>query len=118
MTNNNDFFAIVDLTNAYFTGLHNANTDLLAEIFSPEVVLQTPKLRRSREEWLENVSSRPIPAEEGHDYAYKILSIDIIGEQAMVKVHCPLLGSNFVDFLGLLKEDGKWRFTSKMYAEA
>jgi len=49
------------------------------------------------------------------DYAFKVLSLDIEGDQAMAKVDVPLLAAHFIDFLGLLKEDGKWKIVNKMY---
>tara|TARA_R110002096_G_scaffold253000_3_gene445900 strand:+ start:426 stop:791 length:366 start_codon:yes stop_codon:yes gene_type:complete len=112
-----DFKTITDMTQAYFTGLHYGDTEKLRALFHKDTVLKAPTIRRTREEWLTLVASRPIPHTEGHPYAYKILSIDVFGKQAMVKAACPLLGNNFLDFLGLLKENDTWQFVSKMYAE-
>ncbi|WP_277749872.1 nuclear transport factor 2 family protein [Pseudoalteromonas sp. R3] len=73
-------------------------------------------MRRTRDEWLQLVSDRTSPAENGDEFAYQILAIDWLGQQAMVKVLCPLFEHNYVDFLGLLKEQGQWRIVNKMYA--
>jgi hypothetical protein len=35
----------------------------------------------------------------------------------MVKVKCPLFDFNYVDFLGLLKEQGQWLIVNKMYSD-
>ena len=35
--------------------------------------------------------------------------------QAMVKVECPLFEHFYVDFLGLLKEDGRWRIVNALW---
>ena len=63
------------------------------------------------------VASRPIPADEGHGFNYKILSVEVLGDQAMVKASCPLLGHDFIDYLGFLRENGVWLIVSKMYAD-
>ncbi|MGF1730070.1 nuclear transport factor 2 family protein [Photobacterium kasasachensis] len=102
----------------YFDGLHYGDTKKLREIFHSDAYLKAPELRRSLDEWLALVAQRQKPATNGDEYAYRILSVDVVGQQAMVKVLCPLLGSIYIDFLGLLKEDGHWRIVNKMYADA
>ena len=52
------------------------------------------------------------------NFAPKIINIDILGEQAMVKAECPLLGNFYIDFLSLLKEKGQWKIVNKMYSNA
>lgn len=101
----------------YFEGLHNADSALLASIFSEDCVLKAPGIRRDRQRWLSLVASRPVPADTGAAFAYQILALEISGEQAMVKVRCPLLQDVFIDYLGLLKENGQWLIVNKMYAD-
>lgn len=101
----------------YFEGLHFANTGLLRTLFSEDCVLKAPGIRRDLNQWLARVEDRPVPAETGATFDYQILSLEIIGEQAMAKVLCPLLDDVFIDFLGLLREDGQWRIVNKMYAD-
>ncbi len=112
-----DMQDITDMTEAYFMGLHHADIEKLDGIFHEDMVLKAPGIRRSKQEWLGLVAARLIPAMEGHEFRYKTLSMDIAGDQAMVKVYCPLLGSEFFDFLGFLKEDGQWMIVNKMYAD-
>ncbi len=112
-----DIDRVTAVVQTYFAGLHHANIEDLSEIFHPDTVLKAPGLRRTLTEWLTLVSQREVPAQLGHADEYKILSIDIVGEQAMVKVLCPLLGRRYIDFLGLLKEKQKWLIVNKMYAD-
>ncbi|MGH1350798.1 MAG: nuclear transport factor 2 family protein [Methyloligellaceae bacterium] len=107
---------ITKMTEAYFIGLHEADIEKLKAVFHEDTVLKAPGIRRTRDEWLNLVASRPVPQKEGYSFNYKILSIDIMGEQAMVKVYCPLLGSEFIDFLGFLKEGSDWKIVNKMYS--
>lgn len=111
-----EIIEISRLMDEYFKGLYNANAEKLREIFHPTANLQSQNLRLTRNEWLHRVVNRPIPSEINESYAYKILNIDIQGEQAMVKIECPLLGNLYIDFLSLLKEQGQWKIVNKMYA--
>ena len=114
---NQDFQAVMSVLQDYFEGLHQANTKKLSRICAEELVLSSPNLRRTRKEWFELINSRPIPQDEGHPFNYKILSIDVIGDQAMAKLYCPLLGHRYIDFIGLLKENQQWKIVNKMYCE-
>lgn len=112
-----DFSQVVSMTEAYFKALHHGDQAQLEKLFHRDVVLKAPGIRRTREEWLALVTHRPVPLREGHAYDYKIVSIDLVGDQAMVKALCPLLGHTYIDFLGFLKEDSNWYIVSKMYAD-
>lgn len=112
-----DMNDVLNLVQAYFHGLHNADTAALEQIFDPQVILMAPGLRRDRDEWLNLVANRPIPAEAGYPFGYRVLAVEIMGQQAMVKVSCPLLDKHYMDYLGLLKEGGRWSIVTKMYAD-
>lgn len=110
-----DLATVQAVVQGYLRGLHCADVAMLGELFDPHACLQTPGMRRSLEEWLNVVATRPVPQQQGAVYASKILAIEVIKDQAMVKVECPLFEHCYVDFLGLLKEDGRWRIVNKMY---
>lgn len=112
-----DFQRVTDIVQRYFTGLHRGDSQLLTSLFHPDAYLKAPQLRRGLAEWLSLVEQRAKPIDNGDSFDYQILSIDIIGQQAMVKVLCPLLGRTYIDFLGLLYEDQQWRIVNKMYAD-
>lgn len=109
--------AVKSVIQAYFDGLHKGDINKLKSIFSEDCVLKAPGIRRDRSSWLSLVEKRKTPSQSGHDYHYQILSLELNGEQAMVKVSCPLLGSHFIDYLGLLKENDQWLIVNKMYAD-
>ena len=113
-----DLIEITRLLNEYFEGLYNADEKQLRKVFHPTANLQSQGLRLTRDEWLHRVVNRAIPSEIIESYHYKIINIDILGEQAMVKAECPLLGNFYIDFLSLLKEKGQWKIVNKMYSNA
>ncbi|MGJ8682107.1 nuclear transport factor 2 family protein [Paraglaciecola sp.] len=113
--NNVDFQLVTEVLTNYFYGLHHGDVNLLESICSPDLVLMNTNIRRPLQEWLTLIESRAIPDKLGHKYLYKILSLDIVEQQAMAKLYCPLLAHQYIDFIGLLKEQGQWKIVSKMY---
>ncbi len=112
-----DFASVTSIVQQYFDGLHHGDITKLSAIFHADTWLKTPGSRRSLKQWLTDVANRPTPKEQGRDYEFKLLSLDIVQDQAMVKIHCPLFDFNYIDFLGLLKENGQWLIVNKMYTE-
>ena len=110
-----DFAEVLAIVQGYFRGLYTGDAPALRELFVPDAYLKAPGLRRSLDDWLSAVAARPVPQQQGATYAFKVLAIEVIKDQAMVKVECPLFEHFYVDFLGLLKEDGRWRIVNKMY---
>ena len=113
----NEFELIMSLVRDYFDGLHYGEVSKLRAIFHPDAYLKAPSLRRSLEQWLEAVANRPIPNQQGQAYDFKLLSIEIVKDQAMVKLECPLFDHFYIDFLSLLKENGRWLIVNKMYSD-
>lgn len=106
---------IETLLQDYFDGLYEGDVAKLRRIFHDDAWLKGNNYRSSRDEWLEAVAARLIPKVVGMDYNFNVISLDIVDDQAMAKVDVPLLAAHFIDFLGLLKENGKWKIVNKMY---
>jgi hypothetical protein len=112
-----EFESVMTLVQAYFDGLHYGDISKLRAIFHPDVFLKAPGLRRSLEQWLDAVANRPVPDKQGLPYDFKLLSVEVIKDQAMVKLECPLFEHAYIDFLGLLKENGRWLIVNKMFTD-
>jgi len=112
----NDDAEIRAMVSAYFTGLHQGDAARLLNLFHDDCILKAPGLRRTLQKWISDVSSRPIPHSIGHPWNYQIIWIELEGDQAMVKLNCPLPHGHFVDYLGFLREEGSWKIVNKMYA--
>ncbi|MFT4767427.1 MAG: hypothetical protein ACI8RN_000553 [Glaciecola sp.] len=117
MTAVNDFKSVNNIVQDYFDGLHYGDVAKLRAIFDADAYLKAPGSRRSLEQWLSDVSSRPVPSQQGRSFEFKLLSIEVIKDQAMVKLECPLFEHRYIDFLGLLKEEGHWKVVTKMYTD-
>lgn len=101
----------------YFDGLHTGDTEKLRALFHDDVVLKTSGKRRPRNEWLQDVATRPVPEVASLPYRFKVLNIEIEQDLAMAKVECPLFDYFYIDYLLFLKEDGQWRIVSKVYTD-
>jgi hypothetical protein len=112
-----DFANVTAIVQQYFDGLYHGDITKLSAIFHSDVWLKAPGNRRSVKQWLSEVENRPTPKEQERPYMFKLLSLDIVQDQAMVKIHCPLFDFNYIDFLGLLKENGQWLIVNKMYTD-
>ncbi len=112
-----DFASVTAILHTYFEGLHQGDVSKLSAIFHDDAWLKSPNNRRSLTQWLSDVAARSTPVQLNQPFAYKILSLDIVQDQAMAKIHCPLFDFNYIDFIGLLKEQGQWRIVTKMYAD-
>ena len=110
-----DYEAIIGVLNCYFDGLYTGDVRKLRGIFHEDAVLKGNGYRKSLDEWLEAVANRPIPRNEGMPFNFNVLSLEVVGDQAMAKVDSPLLAAHFIDFLALLKEDGQWRIVNKLF---
>lgn len=113
----NRFCAVLGVIESYFEGLHSGDSKQLRGIFDPNVILQSPGKQSDLNQWLKDVETRSTPRELGHPFDFKVLAIEIVNEQAMVKVDCPLFEHSYIDYLGLLEEAGRWRIVSKMYID-
>lgn len=112
-----DFTDITAILLSYFDGLHHGDITKLKSLFHSDVWLKAPGVRRSLVQWLTDVENRSVPAQLNKPFDFKILAIDVVQDQAMAKIYCPLFDFNYIDFLGLLKEDGQWQIVSKMYTD-
>ncbi len=110
-----DYDQIIDILNSYFDALYEGDVDTLRSLFHDDAELKGNGYRKSRDEWLDVVAGRPKPSDEGMEYGFNILSLEIVDDQAMAKLDTPLPAAHVIDFLGLLREDGRWRIVNKMF---
>ena len=110
-----EYEAITSLLHDYFNGLFEGDVVKLRGVFHEDAWLRAPHYRKTRDEWLDAVATRPVPRDEGLEFEFNILSLEVVGDQAMARVDVPLLTARYIDFLGLLKENDRWQIVSKMF---
>ena len=103
----------------YFDGLYQSDIAKLNRAFhqNSQVIgyFQGNLLFETLEQFIEFVRATPAPSRSGQEYDMRIVSIDMTGIEAMVKVEDLYLGFRFTDYLSLLKIDGEWVIVNKTF---
>jgi len=103
----------------YFQGIYNGDTEKLERVFHPQTLLYgdikgVPYFKNVAD-YIDGIKNRKSPKDLGEDFSMKINSIEIIGSNAVVKAHLPMLGFNYYDFLSLNKINGGWKIVNKLF---
>ena len=60
-------------------------------------------------------AQQPSPKEKGDEAFLEILSCEIVGDTALVKIKEAYLGMIFIDSFSFLKKDNKWKIYTKLF---
>ena len=103
----------------YFEGIYNGDEVQLKEVFHPGTLLfgdiKGVPYFKAITEYIDGVKSRKSPKDLGEDFKMEILSIEILGNNAIVKAQLPMLGYNYFDFLSLAKINEDWKIVNKLF---
>jgi hypothetical protein len=114
-----DHQAVLDLLERYLRGIHEGDVQALREVFHPDARIEdvvTGGFRSRRvEQYLEAVGSRQSPQASGEPYRMTARSIDVLGDMATATAELRFLGNHFFNVLSLLRCDGTWRITHKLF---
>ncbi|WP_204336001.1 nuclear transport factor 2 family protein [Leptobacterium flavescens] len=110
---------IQEVIELYFTGLYKGKKELLEEAFHQKMQLfgdiNGEPYYREVGDFLDGVAKRESPESLGEDFRMKILSLEILGNIAVTKLHVPMFEFNYFDYLLLHKINGKWTVVSKSF---
>ena len=111
--------AIDTIIRNYFEGIFYGDIAKLASAFHDNVVLygdiKGVDYSKGLEEYLEGVGQRQSPKDLGETFGMEIIGIDIMGKIAMAKLHLPMLGYNYYDYLSLVQINGEWKIVNKIF---
>lgn len=104
----------------YFDGIHESSEAKLRRAFHPGAHVYSVTggaiTDVDLEQFVARVTGRTSAASQGAPRTDRIVSIDFSGpDSAMAKVELSIPGADFVDFLSLLRVDGRWRIIAKTY---
>ena len=103
----------------YFEGIFNGDVGKLETCFHKNVFIygdiKGVEYLKSVNEYLNGVKNRQSPKDLNERLKMKIIGIDIMGKIAMVKLHVPMLGYNYYDYLSLAKIDDNWKIVNKIF---
>jgi hypothetical protein len=119
MQNTSDLQAICGTIQNYFEGMYYRDTARLRKAFHPKAVLfghfQGAWVVLPLDKWLGMVEGGPVPAESGEPFDMRIVSTDVTGRVAAVKVADLYRGLRFTDYLSLANVDGQWVIVNKTF---
>ena len=104
----------------YFDGIYDSSEDKLRSAFHPDAHIYAATdgtlADFPLDAFVDRVTSRKSCSSQGAPRTDKIISIDFSGpNSALAKVELSIPGTDFVDFLSLMKIDGRWRIIAKTY---
>lgn len=110
---------ILQQLTVYLDGLYDGDVDALRSTFHPAAMLfaevRGEIVQKSLDTYLQGVASRESPASRQEPYNMSILSVDIIGETALAKVHVKMAAFNYYNFLSMLKMNDDWVIVNKLF---
>ena len=57
------------------------------------------------------------PEASGEPFQMKPLTVEVTHEIAFAKVHCPMFGFNYIDYLSFVRADGRWLIVNKLFTD-
>lgn len=111
---------IAALVRTYLDGLYHCDLGRLGAVFHPQALYATAAgeapLLLKLDEYLPQVAQRDPPARLGAPRHEEVLAIDLAGPAtAMVKLRCRFFGRDYVDFLSVVRFDGRWQIVAKVF---
>jgi len=110
---------IEKLIDNYFMGIFNGDRAKLEACFNENVHIygDIKKIEyfKNVKDYLDGVQNRQSPKDLDETFQMNIIGIDIMGNIAMVKLHVPMLGYNYYDYLSLAKVDSNWQIVNKIF---
>lgn len=104
----------------YFKGVYVGDLELLKEQFHPHCLLagdiNGSSYFKAFSEYLEGVANRKSPADSGEPFNMRILGMEFLGTNAIVKAYLPMLGYHYYDTLLVVKLNEKWKIAGKLFA--
>ena len=104
----------------YFDGMYESSSEKIKKIFHPDArvagYLNGELMLMNRDDFADFVGSQqPSPKENSDEIILEIVSCEIAGKTASVKVRDKYLGSMFLDTLSFIIIDGDWKIYNKLF---
>ncbi|RSC93713.1 nuclear transport factor 2 family protein [Tenacibaculum singaporense] len=111
--------AIELLITNYFEGIFYGDTQKLQSCFHSNAPIygdiNGADYFKNSEDYIEGVANRQSPNDLKETFNMKIVGVDIMGKIAMAKLHVPMLGYNYYDYLSLTKIENEWKIVAKVF---
>lgn len=118
MMNDGERAAIEGIVVEYLDGMIYGQRDRLESAMHPQC-MQAGHFNGTYEFFDRETFIRSLEGEEmlppGTPYNYEILSVDVTGDVAVVKVVDDCFGTTFTDYLTLIKNENRWQIVMKAF---
>ncbi len=116
-----DHKAVVELMEAYFEGLHHADSNALRQVFHPKLAYicatEGDELYLDLESYMARVDQREPPAKRGDPRDEEILQISFGSPRlAHVMARMSMMGRDYLDYLSLVRHGNDWRIVTKVFS--
>lgn len=116
----NDNNKIESCINLYYEGCCESDSSKIKQVFDKNAMISGYLPDGLHEMNLEEFAGfveaqQPSPKEKGDEPFLEILSCEIEGDTALVKIKEAYLGMIFVDSFSFLKKEGTWRIYTKLF---
>ena len=104
----------------YFDALHHADAEQMDEVFHASGIYvtadETPPLIRDKQTYLDVLRHRESPHSRGEKRKDHIDSVEFAGHNtARARVRCSIGSKDFVDYLTLIRDGGRWQVIAKVF---
>ena len=104
----------------YFDSMYESDPDKVRKAFYPNAMitgyLENGLAEMTVDQFAKFVESQqPSPKDNGEDVLLEIVSMDIAGSTASVRVRDGYIGHVFLDTLSFLERDGEWKIYNKLF---
>ncbi len=110
---------IENVISNYFKGIFFGDVTKLKACFHESLTIygdiKGVEYLKSAKEYLGGVKNRRNPKDLNEPFKMKIIGIDIMGKIAIAKLHVPMLGYNYYDYLSLAKVNNGWKIVNKLF---
>ncbi|ELR69519.1 hypothetical protein C900_05051 [Fulvivirga imtechensis AK7] len=110
---------IQEVIKIYFEGIFYGDVQKLRQVFVNSACLygdiKGAGYIKTLDEYIEGVENRQSPNALGEQFEMEIVAIEIMGNVAIAKLHLPMLGYNYYDYLSLSVVEGAWKIVNKIF---
>ncbi|MEM9623003.1 MAG: nuclear transport factor 2 family protein [Pseudomonadota bacterium] len=111
---------VTEVLQQYLDALYYSDADRMSQVFHNSGVYATadaePVLIRDKPTYLAVLAQRESPATRGEPRRDHIDRVDFAGANtARAQVRCAISGTNFMDYLTLIRDAGRWQIIAKVF---
>jgi len=116
----NDIEQIENIVQLYIDSMDESNPDKVKETFHENAKVAGYLHGNFMEMTVDDfagflASQQPSPKEKGENVVFEILTCEIEGTTALVKMRDKYLGITFLDTLSFIKNEGEWKIYNKLF---